>query len=146
MRSPSITHSRAKALRGRLSPPEVLLWVRLRARHPDLPRWRRQHPISPYVTDFYCSAARLVVEIDGSTHGEDAQIAYDEVRDRYMQRLGYHVLRIPAADVMRAVDEVAEGIVHTALGLIREAAGARPCAPSVTAQGGAAPPPPQEGG
>jgi very-short-patch-repair endonuclease len=86
------------------------------------------------------------VEIDGSTHGEDAQIAYDEVRDRYMQRLGYHVLRIPAADVMRAVDEVAEGIVHTALGLIREAAGARPCAPSVTAQGGAAPPPPQEGG
>jgi very-short-patch-repair endonuclease len=146
MRSHSITHARAKALRSRLSPPEVLLRVSFRARHPDLPRWRRQRPISPYVADFDCSAARLAVEIDGSSHGEDARIVYGEVRDRYLRRLGYHVFRISAAEVMSTADEVADGVVQTALGLIREAAGARPYAPSVTARDGAAPPPPQEGG
>jgi hypothetical protein len=93
-----------------------------------------KHPISPYIADFYCSAARLVVEIDGAGHGEDAQILHDQARDRYMEGRGYRVLRISAADVMANADEVAEGVVHTALELIREAAGARLCAPSVTAQ------------
>ena len=134
MRSHSITVARAKNLRSRLSPPEVLLWVRLRRREAGLPHWRRQHPISPYIADFYCSAARLVVEIDGAGHGEEVQILHDAARDRYMEGLGYRVLRIAAADVMARADEVAEGIVHTALELIREAAGTRLCAPSVTAR------------
>ena len=146
MRSPSVTHGRAKALRRRLSPPEVLLWARLRERRPDFPRFRRQHSISPYVADFYCSAARLVIEIDGGRYGEAAQALHDEARDIYMQRMGYRILRISSADVMAKDDEVAAAVVETALGIIRETFGARPRAPSVTAQEGAAPPPPQEGG
>ena len=129
-----------------MSPPEVLLWLRLRRREAGLPRWRRQHPISPYIADFYCSAARLVVEIDGAGHGEETQILHDETRDRYLQGLGYGILRISAADVMAKADAVADGIVQMALETIHRTAGARPCAPSVTARDGAAPPPPQEGG
>ena len=79
-----------------MSPPEVLLWARLRVRNPELPNFRRQHPISPYIADFYCSAARLIIEVDGSAHGGDAQIVDDELRDRYLQKLGYRVLRISA--------------------------------------------------
>ncbi len=51
-----------------------------------------------------------------------------------MKRLGYRVVRVSAAEVMAAADDVADGIVQMALALIGEAAGARPCAPSVTAQ------------
>jgi very-short-patch-repair endonuclease len=135
MRSHSITVARAKTLRGRLSPPEVLLWLGLRRRAADLPRWRRQHPISPYIADFYCSAASLVAEIDGAGHGEEAQDIHDRARDSYLQNLGYRVLRISAADVMGNADEVADGIVQAALELIREAPGARLRAPS-PARGG----------
>ncbi len=76
----------------------------------------------------------MVVEIDGAGQGKEAQILHDEARDRYFQSLGYHILRISAAEVMANADEVADGIVQTALELIRETPEARPCAPSVTAQ------------
>ncbi|HZL00677.1 MAG TPA: endonuclease domain-containing protein [Caulobacteraceae bacterium] len=114
MRSSSHTHARAKALRRALSPPEVALWARLRTRLPDLPTFRRQHPIGLYIADFYCAAARLVIEIDGAWHGEESQRLHDERRDEYMARTGYRVVRISAADVMREPDEVAQGIVDMA--------------------------------
>jgi len=66
MRSSRRTHNQAKTLRGRLSRSEVLLWVRLRGREPGQPTFRRQHPIGPYITDFCCSAARLVIEVDAA--------------------------------------------------------------------------------
>jgi len=47
-----------------MSPPEVLLWTRLRMLRGDGPTFRRQHPISPYIADFYCAAAKLVIEVD----------------------------------------------------------------------------------
>ena len=103
---------------------------RLRKRTPELPAFRRQHPIGPYVADFYCSAARLVLEINGASHGEELQRARDDTRDLYMQRLVYRILRITAANVMARADETAEEIVHAALGLIRE-----------DTEGGLAPPP-----
>jgi very-short-patch-repair endonuclease len=98
-----------------MSPPEALLWTRLRLLRGDGPTFRRQHPIGPYIADFYCSAARLVIEVDGAEHTELAQMAHDERRDVYMQRLGYRVLRIPAGDVLQWVDDVVQGIVEAAL-------------------------------
>jgi len=106
-------------LRKQLSPPEILLWTRLRARDPGKPNFRRQHPIGPYIADFYCAEARLVVEIDGGGHNAPDQIAHDERRDRYMSALEYRVLRINAADVMRDADEVADGLVRSAIGIIQ---------------------------
>jgi very-short-patch-repair endonuclease len=98
-----------------MSPPEVLLWTRLRLLRGEGPVFRRQHPIGPYVADFYCSAARLVIEVDGGEHTELAQIAHDERRDAYMRQFGHRVLRIPAGDILRRVDDVAQGIVEAAL-------------------------------
>jgi very-short-patch-repair endonuclease len=115
MRSPSLTHRRARELRRALSPPEVLLWVRLRAVRGGGPSFRRQHPIGPYIADFYCAAAKLVVEIDGAGHAEEGQIAHDERRDAYMAAQGYRILRVPAGEVMGDPDEAAQGIVQAAL-------------------------------
>ena len=118
MRSPSLTHRRAKTLRRTLSPPEAALWVRLRERRASGPTFRRQHPIGPYIADFYCPAARLVIEIDGAGHAEAAQIEHDARRDTYMKGLDYHVIRCSAGEVMRDREGVAQGIVDAALALL----------------------------
>jgi len=115
MRASSHKHRFAKALRSALSPPEVRIWVRLRERIPGRPIFRRQHPIGPYIADFYCPVARLVVEIDGEQHRLPDQAARDAARDRYMAAAGYRVFRISGADVMADPDGAAEGIVAQAL-------------------------------
>ena len=96
-----------------MSLPEVLLWQRLRGRG-DRPSFRRQHPIGPYVADFYCPAARLVIEIDGEVHADTARIALDDRRDHLLQENGYQVLRFTAADVLKDVDAAANAIVSLA--------------------------------
>src|SRR5579883_2615614 len=68
MRAPKMTIHSARHLRRALAMPEVRLWNRLRKRIPGHPVFRRQHPIGPYVLDFYCTTARLAVEIDGISH------------------------------------------------------------------------------
>jgi very-short-patch-repair endonuclease len=120
MRSAKDTHQRAKVFRKAMSPPEVLLWTRLRLLRGEGPTFRRQHPIGPYIADFYCSAARLVVEVDGAHHTEDGQIAHDAARSAYLERLGYRVVRCPAREVMRDADEAAQGIVQAALYWIKQ--------------------------
>ena len=95
-----------------MSLPEVLLWVKLRERQPDGPRIRRQHPIAPYVIDFFCSEARLAIEIDGEAHSMGNQPEFDRTRTAYLESLGLEVLRIPARDVLKDPGEVAYGIWH----------------------------------
>ncbi|QDX28207.1 endonuclease domain-containing protein [Sphingomonas suaedae] len=105
--------SAARRLRREMSLSEVLLWQRLRDRG-DRPSFRRQHPIGPYVADFYCPAARLVIEIDGEVHADTARIAFDDRRDQFLQENGYQVLRFTAADVLKDVDAAANAIVSLA--------------------------------
>jgi very-short-patch-repair endonuclease len=85
---------------------EWRLWDRIRARQVAGWKFRRQHPIGPYFVDFYCPAARLVVEIDGPTHGEVPQWAYDERRAEWLKQQGYEVLRFWTADVDESLDDV----------------------------------------
>ncbi len=85
------------------------LWALLR-RSPNGIRFRRQHPIGPYVADFYCPAAKLVIEIDGLIH--DFAVDHDQARDDYMRDLGLAILRIPAAEVMKDALSVADGLVR----------------------------------
>jgi very-short-patch-repair endonuclease len=73
---------------------ERALWQMLRGRRLCGARFRRQQPIGPYIVDFYCSAAKLVIELDGSQHGADASTVYDESRTRYLESVGFQVLRI----------------------------------------------------
>ena len=100
----------AKRLRRTMSPPEARLWNRLR-RSPSGIRFRRQYPVGPYVADFYCPAAKLVIEIDGAIHDFAERAELDERRAAYMRQLGLVVVRIAARDVFADVDAVAESLV-----------------------------------
>ena len=72
---------------------EQRLWAHLRGRKVEGWKFRRQHPIGEYIVDFACPAARLVVEVDGYSHGFEAQLNYDESRQRWLESQGYKVLR-----------------------------------------------------
>ena len=69
-------------------------------------KFRRQHPIGPYIADFYSRDAHLVVEIDGSAHFTEESIAYDKERDTYMRSLGIDVLRFTTTEVMNNTEGV----------------------------------------
>lgn len=62
--------------------------------------------MGPYYADFACHSARLIIEIDGDTHGEPRQIAYDRKRDEFLREQGYLVLRLSNADVMNNIEGV----------------------------------------
>ena len=70
-----------------------------------------QHPIGPYVADFYCPAAKLVIEVDGLVHDFAGPADHDERRNAYMRELGLEVVRIPASDVFRDASGVANSLV-----------------------------------
>lgn len=120
MRAPPKTHDRARRLRRRMTPPEVLLWVRIRTRQPDVPAFRRQHPVGPYILDFYCAEARLCIEVDGYIHGTEDHGLRDRRRDAYLATQGIQVMRYAAADVMADPDEIATCIVDAARALAME--------------------------
>ena len=87
---------RAQHLRANMTGVETRMWWRLRARRLGV-KFRRQHPIGPYIVDFPCCRAKLVVEIDGDMHEK----AYDIRRDRWLESLGWRVMRL----VLQEIDE-----------------------------------------
>ncbi len=102
------TVKQARGLRRVMSPPEVLLWQRLRGR-PGGVKFRRQHPVGAYVADFYAPDAQVIVEVDGLAH--DGRVERDAVRDDWLRGQGFVVVRVAAADVLRDVDGVVAGLV-----------------------------------
>jgi very-short-patch-repair endonuclease len=109
MRATAKSMRTARQQRRQMSLPEVKLWALLR-RSPCGVGFRRQHPIGPYVADFYCPAVKLVIEVDGRTH--DFTVERDEVRDDYIQNLGLKIIRIPASEVLADAVTVADGLVR----------------------------------
>ena len=97
MRTRDLTLKRARRLRQALTGPEVGLWQHLRNRQLGGFRFRRQHPLGPYILDFYCAQARLAVEIDGSGHHHPDQIRRDLRRDQWLALKGVRTLRIPSS-------------------------------------------------
>jgi very-short-patch-repair endonuclease len=110
------TRDFAKVLRRKTSLPEGLLWRALRGRKLEGLKFRRQHPMGPYVLDFYCDAVRLCVEVDGGSHGFGDRPMRDEQRDRWLEAKGVRTLRITAALVLRDVDDA----VRTILGVLED--------------------------
>ena len=106
-----VTKDRAKALRRTMSLPEVLLWKAIKGGAVDRLNFRKQHPIGPYVLDFYCDAAKLAIEVDGATHGAGDRPARDERRDAWLADQGIATLRLPASLVLRDVDDAVRTIV-----------------------------------
>ncbi len=98
-----------------MSPPEVRLWLRLRAVADSSPRVRRQHPMGPYVLDFYYPQAKLCVEVDGASHGMGDTPARDAQRDAWLAARGVATLRLPAAEVMADADETAWAVLQAAV-------------------------------
>ena len=98
--------SRARVLRRTLTPPEARLWVYLRRRALGGLKFRRQHPLGPYVLDFYCAEARLAVEVDGQHHGNPEQFEKDKIRTAWLAKQDVEVLRIPAEHVRTNLDGV----------------------------------------
>ena len=101
---------RARDLRKTMSDGERKLWQALRAKQVEGLRFRRQHPIGPYVVDFVCLEKRLVVEVDGGHHTEHRQIAHDARRDEWLNIEGYRVMRIPNAYVFQNLGDVVGSI------------------------------------
>jgi very-short-patch-repair endonuclease len=79
-----------------------------------LPTFRRQHPIGPYVLDFYCAKARLAIEIDGMSHDAGDRPERDLRRDAWLKAHGVKVMRIPAGESARNFDETVDAIVRMA--------------------------------
>jgi len=83
-----------------------LLWQQLRAHRFHGLKFRRQHPIGRFIADFYCHAARLVIELDGDAHDRER----DAERTRYLQERGYRLVRFRNAEVLRDLPAVLAAI------------------------------------
>lgn len=86
------------------------MWYRLRAARLDGLKFRRQHPIPPYVADFYCAACKLVIELDGSQHDDQM----DRERTRFFKARGLEVLRFWDNEVLQQMEAVIEAILRAA--------------------------------
>ncbi len=94
----------AAQLRKHATPQENRLWYGFLRAYPL--RFNRQYIIGNYIVDFYCAAAKLVVELDGGQHYEDDGRQYDAARDAYLRSQGLRVLRIPNGDMTRSFEAV----------------------------------------
>jgi very-short-patch-repair endonuclease len=103
-------NERARSLRRNQTDAERKLWHHLRDRRLDGWKFRRQHPVGPYVLDLYCADARLVIELDGGQHDFDAHRNHDEARTAYLEKQGIKVIRFWNNDVMENALSVLEAI------------------------------------
>jgi very-short-patch-repair endonuclease len=96
----STQRGRARTLRRDSTDAERIVWSGLRAHRLRGASFRRQTPIGPYIADFVCHVAKLIVEIDGGQHFEAVGIRRDVARERFLMVKGYRVLRFSNHDVM----------------------------------------------
>ena len=99
----------AKALRNRETYPEKLLWSRLRNNQLSY-HFRRQHPLSNYIVDFYCEPLKLVIEVDGSIHADPIVVIEDESKEASLKSYGLEVMRFTNEAVVKDISAVIEVI------------------------------------
>jgi very-short-patch-repair endonuclease len=104
--------AKARGLRRRPTDAEKKLWRLLRDRRFADVKFRRQHPVGPYVVDFFCARAKLVLELDGGGHADQKKTVGDENRSRELQRLGFRVLRFWNTDVLQNPEGVLKRIAE----------------------------------
>jgi very-short-patch-repair endonuclease len=108
-RSNPKTKHQAVELRKELTPAERKLWARLRNDQLGV-TFRRQHAVGNYIPDFCSPKAKLVIELDGSQHLEQEE--YDQERTKYLESLGYKVIRFWNTDVINNTEGVILTIIH----------------------------------
>ncbi len=99
----------SKKLRNNATEAERRLWEFLRLKRTGYV-FHRQKPVGDYIVDFYCSRAKLIIEIDGEYHTKDEATKNDKARDAYMQSLGLTTVRFTNFEVMKDAEQVAEKI------------------------------------
>ena len=108
------TRERSQRLRKNSTIPEQLLWSMLRGRQLGGVKFRRQHPIEPYIVDYYCASARLIIELDGESH--EGHGPYDDRRTERLEELRLCVLRVSNDEVLTNLDGVLE-LIASAVGI-----------------------------
>ena len=104
-----LTHL-AKGLRKRSTDVERLLWSPLRAGRFEGMKFRRQHPIGEYITDFVCLERKLIIELDGGQHALPGELVKDRQRDDWREKEGYTVARFWDNEVLTNTLGVLEAI------------------------------------
>ena len=110
------TKANARKLRAEMTDAERRLWYFLRKHGVAEHKFRRQHPIDPYIVDFYCAESRLVVEVDGGQHFEPLQRRYDATRSRYLEKRGLRVLRFTNIEALTQTEAVLDVILRAVEG------------------------------
>jgi len=105
--SPKI-FEQAKILRNNMTKAEKLLWERLNRKQLRGFKFRRQHPIADFITDFYCHAKKLVIELDGEIHNTSEQKEYDQERTNQLEEFGIKVIRFSNEEILNDIDKVFE--------------------------------------
>ena len=101
----------AKSMRKDPTPAEAILWRYLRSKRFGNIKFRRQHPIPPYIVDFFCAVERLVIELDGESHiGKEA---YDAQRQLFLEQQGLTVLRFWDTEIYDHLPMVLDVVEHT---------------------------------
>jgi len=132
--------SAAKRLRTNTTEAEAILWRSLRHLEINRTHFRRQVPIGRYIVDFACLTHRLIIEVDGSQHGETGNVEHDLKRTRWLEGEGYRVLRFWNNDVIARTGAVVEAI-HDAISITPP----RPLERCSASSGAGDPPPQGEG-
>ena len=107
----------ARRLRRNLTPAERILWRALRARQFAAFKFRRQHPLGPFVLDFFCSERQLAIELDGGGHAEASVSAYDAERTSWLASRGIRELRFWNTDVHGNLDGVLQAVATALTGV-----------------------------
>ena len=107
---PTVQLGRARTMRREMTPAEIRLWHELRAHRLMGLGFRRQHTVGPFIVDFACAACRVIVELDGSQHADDAAVVKDQIRTQQREAQGWQVLRFWNHDVLEDFDNVCQHI------------------------------------
>ena len=102
----------ARELRHDMTKHERILWSELRAKRFAGVRFRRQQPLGPYVIDFYCASAKLIVELDGGHHTESRRLSYESARTGWLESRGFQVLKFPNFAGAREMNSILDAIWH----------------------------------
>jgi very-short-patch-repair endonuclease len=99
-----------KELRNASTSAEAELWNHLKGKQLEGRKFRRQHSIKKYIVDFYCSTEKLIIELDGESHGDYQKIYEDEDRDNDLRRMGYRILRFENRFIFEDIEWVMDEI------------------------------------
>ncbi|KAF0183528.1 MAG: hypothetical protein FD163_2248 [Hyphomonadaceae bacterium] len=102
------TQKFARSLRNSPTKAETILWKILRNLNIEKVKFRRQHPIPPYITDFAALEIKLIIEVDGATHSTEAELMYDQARTNFLVEKGFEIIRVWNDDIYKNLSGVLE--------------------------------------